>query len=148
MITESPNGQDQPGGKDDFLFGPGSIWTFSVVKDNNNINGCQIRISRDSKQNTMNIFWLIPQYIVITVAEVRSDDLSYLLNWRFQGHELCDRSRVRLHPVAKVNEICASIILASYNLLWKHSRCFLCRNFYASNSGTAFLGFSFNILPR
>lgn len=25
---------------------------------------------RDSKKNTVNVFWLIPQYIVITVAEV------------------------------------------------------------------------------
>ncbi|CAG5090135.1 Oidioi.mRNA.OKI2018_I69.PAR.g12472.t2.cds [Oikopleura dioica] len=69
ITSSNPNGEDQYN-KDDFLFGPGSIWTFSVVTDKNDKNGCQIRISRDSKQNTMNIFWLIPQYIVITVAEV------------------------------------------------------------------------------
>ena len=78
IFSANPNGEDQYN-KDDFLFGPGSIWTFSVVTDKNDKNGCQIRISRDSKQNTMNIFWLIPQYIVITVAEVRSNNLIHLL---------------------------------------------------------------------
>jgi solute carrier family 15 oligopeptide transporter 1 len=69
-ITGSyPTGQDDPIA-DDYLFGPGSIWTFAAVEDEANKSSCKIRIIRDSKKNTLNVFWLIPQYIVITIAEV------------------------------------------------------------------------------
>ena len=39
---------------------------------------------RDSKMNTMNVFWLIPQYIVITVAEVNLELVKTSLSFYLQ----------------------------------------------------------------
>ncbi|CBY18965.1 unnamed protein product [Oikopleura dioica] len=69
ITGSNPTGEDSPVA-DDYLFGPGSIWTFAAVEDEVDSSSCKIRIIRDSKMNTMNVFWLIPQYVVITVAEV------------------------------------------------------------------------------
>ena len=50
------------------LFKTGSIQTLIVVKDSS--GGCKLTITEDSAPNTVNLLWLVPQFAVITVAEV------------------------------------------------------------------------------
>jgi len=45
----------------------GSIWTVMATVDEGN---CIATVVKDSNPNTVSIGWLIPQYIVVTVAEV------------------------------------------------------------------------------
>ena len=39
-----------------------------MVKDSS--GGCKLTITEDSAPNTVNLLWLVPQFAVITVAEV------------------------------------------------------------------------------
>ena len=49
-------------------YGTGSIWSFMAVKTAG--KNCEVRISLESRANDVNIFLLLPQYIVITAGEV------------------------------------------------------------------------------
>lgn len=60
--------EGDPTNPDSFIFGAGSIWTFMVTTDN--VNTCKISYDEDSNANSVNIFLLVPQYVVITVGEV------------------------------------------------------------------------------
>lgn len=62
--------EGDPTNPDSFIFGAGSIWTFMVTTDN--VNTCKISYDEDSNANSVNIFLLVPQYVVITVGEVRT----------------------------------------------------------------------------
>ena len=48
----------------------GSIWTFILRVDENDPNNCEVLIDQDSNHNQVNIFLLVPQYVVITIGEV------------------------------------------------------------------------------
>ncbi len=52
----------------EFPYGTGSIWSFMAVKKAG--NNCEVRLSLESNANDVNIFLLLPQYIVITAGEV------------------------------------------------------------------------------
>lgn len=54
---------------EDFAFSPGSIWTLMIHYDEKT-NECKIRYGQDSNGNEVNIFLLVPQYVVITIGEV------------------------------------------------------------------------------
>ena len=47
----------------------GSIWTLMIHYDENT-KKCEIRYGQDSNGNEVNIFLLVPQYVVITIGEV------------------------------------------------------------------------------
>ena len=38
--------------------------------DENDVKKCEILMDQDSNHNEVNIFWLVPQYVVITIGEV------------------------------------------------------------------------------
>ena len=48
----------------------GSIWTFILRVDEKDPNNCEVLIDQDSNHNQVNIFLLVPQYVVITIGEV------------------------------------------------------------------------------
>ena len=50
----------------------GSIWTFILRVDENDPSKCEVLIDQDSNHNKVNIFLLVPQYVVITIGEVSS----------------------------------------------------------------------------
>jgi len=56
-----------PEAPESFLFTAGSIWTFMVTTDGKE---CDVRYDQDANGNTVNIFLLLPQYVVITIGEV------------------------------------------------------------------------------
>ena len=50
----------------------GSIWTFMLrIDEEDPENTCEIVFSKDSNSNDQNIFLMVPQYVVITVGEVK-----------------------------------------------------------------------------
>jgi len=55
-------------GLDEFKLKPGSIWTFMVREIDDTT--CEILYDQDSNSNNINIFWLIPQYVILTIGEV------------------------------------------------------------------------------
>ena len=92
-------------------------------------NECRIRYGQDSNGNEVNIFLLVPQYVVITIGEVSLIiPPLYFHSSSILGHEQCNRFGIRIHTSTTINEICCPIILAPDNLCWKHHRYFLCRN--------------------
>ena len=52
----------------EFPYGTGSIWSFMAVQTGN--RECEVRVGLESNANDVNIFLLLPQYIVITAGEV------------------------------------------------------------------------------
>ncbi|CAG5110947.1 Oidioi.mRNA.OKI2018_I69.chr2.g5294.t1.cds [Oikopleura dioica] len=52
----------------EFPYGTGSIWSFMAVQTGN--GKCEVRVGLESNANDVNIFLLLPQYIVITAGEV------------------------------------------------------------------------------
>ena len=59
----------------------GSIWTLMIHYDENT-KECKIRYGQDSNGNEVNIFLLVPQYVVITIGEV-----SHLSNFGFGNYQ-------------------------------------------------------------
>ena len=59
----------------------GSIWTLMIHYDENT-KKCKIRYGQDSNGNEVNIFLLVPQYVVITIGEV-----SHLSNFGFGNYQ-------------------------------------------------------------
>lgn len=56
---------------DDFAFLPGAIWTSMVrTYESNGKIECEVVYGQDSNSNKLNIFWLVPQYVIITMSEV------------------------------------------------------------------------------
>jgi len=60
-------GETDTSNPDNFLFTAGSIWTMMVTTDGVD---CDVHYDKDSNGNTVNIFLLLPQYVVITIGEV------------------------------------------------------------------------------
>lgn len=60
-------GETDTANPDNFMFTAGSIWTLMVTA---NDKECDVHYDKDSNGNTVNIFLLLPQYIVITIGEV------------------------------------------------------------------------------
>ena len=51
----------------------GAIWTSMVrTYESNGKIECEVVYGQDSNSNELNIFWLVPQYVIITMSEVRS----------------------------------------------------------------------------
>ena len=61
-------GETDTSNPDNFLFTAGSIWTMMVTTDGVE---CDVHYDKDSNGNTVNIFLLLPQYVVITIGEVK-----------------------------------------------------------------------------
>ena len=100
----------------------GSIWTLMIHYDENT-KECQIRYGQDSNGNEVNIFLLVPQYVVITIGEVSYlpvilDFATKMFFFQFLGYEQCNRFRIRLYTSSTINEICCPIVLAFNNLCW------------------------------
>ena len=57
----------------------GSIWTLMIHYDEET-QDCQIRYGQDSNGNEVNIFLLVPQYVVITIGEVTNPTTPIFLN--------------------------------------------------------------------
>jgi len=55
---------------DQNLFKSGSIWTVMPLLNPNGSEYCRTSVTMDSKPNTISILWILPQYFIITVAEV------------------------------------------------------------------------------
>ena len=67
-VQKDPEGENEP---ENFIFDAGAIFTFVVRTDSKDNNSpCTVDFDRDSNGNTVNIFYLVPQYFVITVGEV------------------------------------------------------------------------------
>ena len=67
----------------------GAIWTM-MVRTYEGSNGkieCEIVYGQDSNSNELNIFWLIPQYVIITMSEVGTHRSAFKTNNRcILGH--------------------------------------------------------------
>ena len=51
----------------------GAIWTSMVrTYESNGKIECEVVFGQDSNSNELNIFWLVPQYVIITMSEVSS----------------------------------------------------------------------------
>ena len=63
----------------------GSIWTLMIHYDEET-QDCQIRYGQDSNGNEVNIFLLVPQYVVITIGEVTNPTTPIFLNlkWHYR----------------------------------------------------------------
>lgn len=54
---------------ENYIFTTGSIFTFLVTVDDDE-QYCNVKYDQDALGNTVNIFTLLPQYVVITMGEV------------------------------------------------------------------------------
>ena len=58
---------------------------------------CEVVYGQDSNSNELNIFWLVPQYVIITMSEVSSTKVKPILKQNLQPKGLAP-TPIQLHP--------------------------------------------------